>query len=249
MTQSGNKTFFWLHIKKSAGQSTRQVLSPYYKTVDRSKHPTCFLQADPSEYNDILNNYRVPLGTYQFRRCLFARTYLYPDNWDDMVKFAFSRNPVSRCVSAFYQFFGGKSKTARANRRLYTKRHHRIALTTSGRFDHFLHMIEEARASDSAYRPYDLHFTTHTAPMWDDITDEGGNILLDHVFRLEDFKAGINAVLRECGLPQVEDTGFVCKNKGNHGCYHPSAAQRQHIEKLYAKDFEIYETLCERPAR
>ena len=48
--------FFWLHIKKSAGISTRKLLQPYYKEVDRVKRPKNFIQSSPAEYNDILNN-------------------------------------------------------------------------------------------------------------------------------------------------------------------------------------------------
>lgn len=88
------KQFFWLHVRKSAGFTTRALLQPYYVEVDRAKKPKTFIQATPDEYNDILNNYRIVLGDYQFRRCLFAKKYLYPDQWDDIFSFAFSREPV-----------------------------------------------------------------------------------------------------------------------------------------------------------
>ena len=60
------KQFFWLHIKKSAGQSVRKALKPYYVEVDRVLKPRNFIQANYNEYNDILNNYRINLGNYQF---------------------------------------------------------------------------------------------------------------------------------------------------------------------------------------
>ena len=102
MTQ---KQLFWLHVKKSAGTTTRSLLQPYYVEVDRDKKPKTFIQSTPEEYNDILNNYRVVLGEYQFKRCLFAKKYLYPEKWDDMFSFAFSREPTDRCVSMFYYLF------------------------------------------------------------------------------------------------------------------------------------------------
>lgn len=76
------ENFFWLHIKKSAGITTRAFLKPYYEEVDRVNKPPSFIQSDPKQYNDILNNYRVLLGEYQFKRALFAKTYLYPNNWE-----------------------------------------------------------------------------------------------------------------------------------------------------------------------
>ncbi len=71
-----SKDFFWLHIKKSGGQTIRSLLKPYYREVDRDKKPKNFAQAEYGEYNDILNNYRFVLGEYQFKRCLFAKTFL-----------------------------------------------------------------------------------------------------------------------------------------------------------------------------
>ena len=94
--------FFWLHIKKSAGISTRELLKPFYNEVDRLRKPKTFIQADPREYNDIINNFRVVLGDYQFKRTLFAKEFLYKDKWSSICSFAFSREPIDRCVSMFY---------------------------------------------------------------------------------------------------------------------------------------------------
>ena len=71
------KFFFWLHVKKSGGTSIRTILQPHYTLVDRAKKPVNFIQSKPSEYNDILNNYRVVLGEYQFKRTLFAKKFLF----------------------------------------------------------------------------------------------------------------------------------------------------------------------------
>ena len=79
------KQLFWLHVKKSAGITTRALLRPHYVEVDRTKKPKNFIQAAPEEYNDILNNYRVVLGKYQFKRCLFAKKFLYPEKWDEIL--------------------------------------------------------------------------------------------------------------------------------------------------------------------
>ena len=179
--------FFWLHIKKSAGSSIRKLLQPYYKEVDRDKKPPNFIQSHPAEYNDILNNYRVVLGEYQFRRCLFAKNYLYKDQWDDIFSFAFSRNPTDRCLSMFYYLYRKDAGFIRNLMRslkgsVNTRKLH---FSTAFAFDAFLHNVQKARVSDSIYRPFGSHFTTHTAPVWEDITDLDGNILLKTVFRLE----------------------------------------------------------------
>lgn len=133
------RQLFWLHVKKSAGITTRSLLQPYYVEVDRIKKPKTFIQASPEEYNDILNNYRVVLGDYQFKRCLFAKKYLYPNNWGGMFSFAFSRNPTDRCVSMFYYLFwkdsGYIKNMYHSLRRLRYRK--KLILNTSYAFDFF----------------------------------------------------------------------------------------------------------------
>lgn len=239
-----HSNFFWLHIKKSAGISTRRLLHPYYVEVDRVKTPKNFIQANPDEYNDILNNYRMILGEYQFRRCLFAKEYLYQEQWDNMFSFAFSREPIDRCISMFYYLYwkdlGVPRNLIRAfNRYLDTRK---ILYNTSYAFDAFLDYAHEARTSDSIYYPLGNHFTTHTAPMWEDITDLDGNILLKAVFRLENLSAGINRAFEECGIEKrIGKTDNMLNKNKNRGLYTPTKTQLSKIESIYRHDFEIYE--------
>jgi len=94
--------------------------------VDCGKQPITFIQANPEQYNDILNNYRVVLGSYQFKRCLFAKTYLYPGSWHSIYSFTFAREPVDRCISMFCYFYwrdeGYLRNAFRPIRRLITRR-------------------------------------------------------------------------------------------------------------------------------
>ena len=65
------KFFFWLHIKKIRWSVHTSIVRPHYVTVDRGRFPANFIQSEKREYNDILNNYRVVLGKYQFKEpCL-----------------------------------------------------------------------------------------------------------------------------------------------------------------------------------
>ncbi len=285
--------FFWLHIKKSAGNTTRSLLQPYYVEVDRVKKPGNFIQARPEEYNDILNNFRVVLGEYQFRRCLFAKKYLYQDQWDNMFSFAFSREPIDRVLSMFYYLYlndrgfirnlgslgfsvqlglvlqsephlevqsnlyhniAGVTHPLRAiarkvlknrnlirtlKRSLYTRK---LLYNTSYAFDTFLDYAQEARTSNSIYRPLGDHFTTHTAPMWEDITDLDGNILIKAVFRLENLTDGINRAFEECGIEKRLEKSKTKLNKNrNRKLYIPTKEQLRKIENIYHHDFEIYE--------
>lgn len=238
-----NKTLFWLHIRKSAGMTTRALLKPYYREVaDRVNKPKTFIQAEPQEYNDILNNYRVVLGEYQFRRCLFAKKFLYREEWKDLYSFAFSREPVDRCISMFFYLFWSNTDRTRM-RGKYLSHILRMRFDLSYAFDVFLATVMEAHQSESIFHPMGLHFTTHVASMSTDITDEDGSILLSQVYRLESLVDGINHAFENAGIQdRLDDVDDHLNQTSHRRDYAPSGRQRRIIEQIYAKDFEIYES-------
>lgn len=236
------RPLFWLHVKKSAGGTVRRLLGPHYLQAERLRKPVNFIQSDPAAWNDILNNFRIPLGEYQFRRCLFARRYLYPDSWEARLRFAFARHPVERAVSAFFYLRvprGGQNSFVHHARKLRLP----VPEEDGGLFDLFLDLVEEARASDTIYAPVDLHFTTHTAAMWDDVTDEAGKLLLSHVYRVESLHPALCELFELAGIgdgpPEVAPRVNARKPELS---YQPTRAQKARIEALYSRDFDLYET-------
>ena len=227
---------FWLHIKKSAGQSTRKALKPLYVEVKRSK-TFSFNQAKDYEFNDILNNYRTPLGDYQLKRSLFARNFLYKNDWDSMFSFAFSREPIDRCLSMFYYLFWRGGLKGRISTSL---RYKKIFLKESYAFDYFLELINDISFNNYSSEP---SFTTHTNPMWNDITDNNDNILLSKVFRLENFREGIDYAFKmvnkknpNLNLPKLNSNPL-------RGSFYPNSSQIKKIQNIYKKDFDLYESI------
>lgn len=230
------KKLFWLHIKKSAGQSTRKALKPHYVEVDRSK-PQSFIQSKESEYNDILNNYRTPLGDYQFKRSLFAKNFLFKEEWDSIFSFAFSREPIDRCLSMFYYTFW----TGLKGRVINSFKTKKILLNHSYAFDCFLELIMKHQNIYSY--PQNMHFTTHTNPMWNDITDNNDNILLSKVFRLENFREGIDYALEMINKKSPNRDLPKVNSNNSRGSFYPSISQIKKIQKIYKKDFDLYESI------
>ncbi|MFB6258243.1 MAG: hypothetical protein ABEH38_06090, partial [Flavobacteriales bacterium] len=74
---SGTPSFFWLHIKKSGGESFRETFTPPYVQTKRKRNFKPFIALPKAEWNDALNNYRLPLGEYDYKRMLFAKRFLY----------------------------------------------------------------------------------------------------------------------------------------------------------------------------
>lgn len=235
--------FFWLHVKKSAGTTAKQLLLPHYVSTDHLHYPKNFLMADPSEYNDILNNHRVVLGDYQFKRALFAQQYLYPETWDNTFSFAFSREPVDRCISMFHYLFWIKNSWKRNVTRSLRK-YRRYIFTTSRAFDVFLDYVEESINSESMFEPVDLHFTTHVNPMWRDVQDADGKLLLKKIYRVDDVIGAVNDVFEHCGIPErrAPKGDTVLNRNVVRSKYTPNPAQLLRIRSLYEKDFDIYES-------
>ena len=234
---------FWLHIKKSAGTSARDILSPFYTEVDRVNLPPSFLQTSSGCWNDILNNYRTPLGAYQFHRSEFAKRYLFPETWDNLFTLAFSRHPVDRALSMFTYLMYGRSPF-----------HSLVKWTRLGvpyekflrgekyKLSLFLDMIEvqEGMRQKSAYQPYGLHFSTHTNPMSNDVLSPAGEVNIKNIFRLENFADGIKYCYECLGAEPPEITAIPHKNK-TLSTISPDLSQIRKIEKLFQSDFEIYE--------
>jgi hypothetical protein len=238
---------FWLHIYKSGGTSTRALLGEHYRQSDRFTWPECFLSLPRPLWNDVLNNWRVPLGRWHFRRSLYAKTHLYPE-WDSLLRIAFVREPLARCVSMFHYLFLDTSNLSGRIRSLaksvYFER--RAFLTSSRAFDLFLDVLEERleRPMAAIDRPRTLHFTCHTGRMWEDVTDLEGRILMNRIYRLEDLNAGLVRSLEELGLAvpaKLTAASTRLRARRTASGYRPRPGQRARVERLFGPDYGLYE--------
>jgi len=235
------KRFFWLHIKKSAGNSLKSdLLSPYYKSVLNSfEKPPSFIQKSKDDYNDILNNSKTVLGEYQFKRALFAKTFLFPEEWENITSFAFVREPTDRAISMFFFLFW-KDLKHKLKVTYYTKK---LLYNKSYAFDIFLDQIEMVRDSPTFYKPISLFFTTHTNPMWNDITDENEKVILSHIFKLEDLAEGVNKIFELCSIDKRIDSKAERLNVNrSRSQFTPNKKQLQRLQTIYASDYKLYET-------
>lgn len=239
-----NLSFFWLHIKKAAGTTLRSELSSLglYTIVDRVGKPQNFLDACQTNYNDILNNYRVPLGKYQFKRSLYAKQYLYPNYWDTMYRCTVVREPYQRCLS-MYKHFGKPNNVCDKFKEISKIIHTPIKIANPRIFifEKFLNKIEEARQSQSNYFPQNLSFQTHTASVYDDITDDYGQILIPHIYRSENIE---NVIKQICLENDIEYKYRRACHLNVRSSLDPSLLTKNTkklIRKLYYRDFDLYE--------
>jgi hypothetical protein len=223
MIPSQDPTFIWLHIKKAAGQSIRAALEDVYVQTDRSK-ATPFIALPKREWNDNLNNFRIPLGGYDYRRMLFARTFLFPATFDDMFKFCVVRNPYTRAVSSFLYEIKNNRKHKAATR-TFPKR----------MFRRYLHGLPEVWQKTKP-----RHRALHSAQVIPDITDTNGVLLVDFVARVESISADLNYICDRLGIarrsaPQANRLG---------GRVDPlqfyDTTNRRLVEQLYQQDIDRF---------
>lgn len=242
--------FFWLHIRKVGGTSAQMLLGDHYLNLEQyfksseykssKKNPPSFLQVDSKYWNGLINVPRVNLGELNYRRCLFAKQYLYKDSWDNLFSFAFSREPEDRVISMFYYLFIANNTPIITIAKEFV-RNKKIYFSTSSKFDLFLDWVEKTHYEHNSHI-VDRVVATHTAPIFPDVADDDGNILLKKIYRVDNLYSAINEVFASCGIEEKIKVSDVRKNVNKkRKNYQPSKFQQKRIEKLYHKDFEIYE--------
>ena len=111
-------------------------------------------------------------------------------------------------------------------------------------FDIFLDLVDFTFSSDSHFSPVDLHFSTHVARMWDDVTDNNDKIILSEIYRLEDLRKGLDRVASICNFKLNNKENLMLNKSIKKKQFNPTTAQIKKIKKLYQKDFIIYENKC-----
>ena len=221
-----DKGFFWLHIKKCGGESFRKTFSPPYVLTDRSINCRTFISLPKEEWNDALNNYRIPLGEYDYRRMLFAKKFLYTkDEFDSLFKFTIVRNPYSRAVSSWKYLMGEHS-----TKKLLTSPSKLKMKLSFARFLEELPRLWEKK--------YNRLLATHTAPIWPDITDEEEQLLVDKLLYLESINDGIDYLNQHLDLSIKKFEHINKSRRSDDYRKHYNKKTRALVEKYYGDDIE-----------
>lgn len=215
------KPFFWLHLKKCAGNSFRKSFTPPYVQTDRVKNPKPFIAVPKEEWNDVLNNFRVPLGEYDNKRMLFAKKFLYSeDEFNNMYKFTIVRNPYDRIVSVWKYVFRKRQWQPK-----------RILMKHS--FSYFISQLPTIMQ-----KKYDRFLVTHAAPIWPDITDENGVLLMDEILKLENLGKDIEVLNQKIGT-NIKHLSRENVNRQNNSYrkYYTEKTKKK-VEELYGDDIK-----------
>ena len=112
-----------------------------------------------------------------------------------MVKFAISREPTDRAISASY-WLQYVSKLALNCRRFYSiLKSGAVQSPIHCEFDRFLTQVENIFAEAPKFNYSDLHFATHIAKLHDDVIDDRGAILLKDIARISDLAPALSHII------------------------------------------------------
>ena len=227
-----SKSFFWLHIKKSGGHSFRKAFEEVYIQTNRLNAQP-FIAIPKNEWNDNLNNYLVPLGEYQFKRSLFAKNFLYPEDWENMFKFTIVRNPYSRAVSSWLYH---KKYTPYTSKIKHLIKNPYAIIDSKIDFQIFLEKIPEAWSNIEKSR----HLATHTAPIIPDITDDDNKtILLDFIGKIENINSDLDYIGKKIGISNIKFPILNTTDKKKiHYSFFYNKKNRNLVEQYYGDDIE-----------
>lgn len=150
---------------------------------------------------------------------------IMPDVWEHYYKFAFMRNPYHKLVSAFHYNRGFQ---------------HFGVIGWEG----FMNKLPEVFATWQHH-----HLVCHLLPQYMFVCING-NIALDFVGKYDNVEQHLG-FLHQKFYPDEKFPEIPVINKGNYGSaqimkdYFSRADYRKTVEKMYARDFEIYESLNE----
>lgn len=232
--------FFYLHIKKAGGQSMRSFLKDVYRETNRF-NPKPFIALPKEEWNDNLNNYRIPLGEFTFQRTLFAKKFLYSQNeFEGMFKFTIVRNPYDRAVSCWKYITKYNSNSFKKLLKNNTK------LISKNPFSLFNQKIQFQIFLESLpwywkYPNRNLHSATHTAPIIPDISDENSQVILNFIGKLENINQDAYYIASQLNL---ENKHFPKVNSLNHQSANYqefyNKTTRKLVEEYYGEDIEYF---------
>lgn len=149
----------------------------------------------------------------------FAKKFLYTESeFAETYRFAVVRNPYIRAVSCW--IYLTKNWGISKPRNMLAKRS----------FNYFLQMLPELWEER-----WDRHVSTHTAPIWADITDEDGQILLSDVYKLETLSQEYSTL---CDKLEIQPRDLAHTNSSNIDDYKQYLNRKsiQFIEDLYGDD-------------
>jgi len=197
----------------------KSIVDPYPYRPYMNKHKVIFIHIPKTAGTTVLES----LGAKKNRRDHLSHIVYRQSNhfkYEQYFKFAFVRNPLSRCISVYkYLSMGGNQGADKIKYKNVSKQS----------FDEFV--------DEYLVEPY-LHSNHMLKPQYSFIYNEMGCCVVDFLGKQESFNKDFNIVLSKIGLSNNE---IVSSNKSiflNH--VQMKSSTKDKIFDIYKKDYEYF---------
>ena len=161
---------------------------------------------------------QIDFGFPRYTKLNTGRNIRYDKSWDDLLKFAFVRNPWERLVSAYIDKIQGDSLVQGIQLKNYKKKYNT--------FNKMVQFIKSAKLEE-----LNEHFNSQT------------NLLplnkLDFIGKFENLQKDFNIVCDKIKIPRQE-LPYINKSKHKHYTEYYDDETRSIVAEKYAKDIEFF---------
>ena len=218
---SGDKAFLYIKNSKAGCSTISQIIGEY----------TNGQIADPHLIHQKLDG--VYFGSNQYYYRMIKDSF----NKGDCVKFSFVRNPLSRVISSYFNFFvDNKNESRRKHINAIVARGYVEGGDIYRNFDVFVEYVEESILTDRVNT--DRHWREQY------INIGYGIFNLDFIGKVESFREDIKKVFEMAGkekeYSRLKSVNMKLNQSSRKKEFKISAYARKKIERIYEKDYEIF---------
>lgn len=227
MIISHSRKFIFVHVRKTAGESITEALTPYLASTDLTIGTTF-----RGKVAARIHPKRTPFNKHTQAR--FLRSHLPQDVWTPYFKFAFVRNPVDRTQS-FYRYLGNLLK----KRGDKTFRSMILALSGSASADPLRWPVTRAYLETSAFSEFIRHPAFNGKGQCESLCDAEGRIIVDFIGNYESLDADFARVTERIGLGPIS---LPRRNasRGSAPSDTLSPEDNAYLAEVFRRDFEIF---------
>lgn len=151
------------------------------------------------------------------------RDVLGPELWSKIITFSVVRNPWERIVS-YYFYRKGKAI---------------VKIPQTWSLADFVAQLATARSGGPIHET--LQYAPHRKTYSEFLTDEAGELLVDHVIRFEDRKAGLKRIGDMIGLKTLGQLAInPASPEGRHYSEYYDTATRLRVGEIFAEDCDRF---------
>lgn len=211
----------YMHVPKTGGTSIKKALDQNPNVITEN--------SDQIQKNALFHRFHLPVLNFKMSNCTRFKLILGNEQWNALWKVAMVRNPWDRYVSNWKWLT--RKEAAYPNKGWQARGWMGEDGTIS--FDYFIRQMEWCYQILDTMHGYQ-HDKWHLRNQIEHLTDEDGNIMVDHVGRFENINEEFNLICSKAGqkldLPHLNHTGHYSGEAKTHD------PEKVHYSEYYTQE-------------